>query len=134
MFNVKEQRNRDFINECRNRIKELRADGCHASIDDVVDHVLTRRAPRYYVDDSRLFSMVEKALAGKDCAPRTPLARQSFTDLMRDLREMLRKFPENSVRMNLFRLTTGAYGNPRFYISRQRAISLAKMNFDVYVA
>ena len=134
MVNITTQRNRDFLKECKKRAAVLKMEGQNATIDDIVDFVLLNPAPRYYADQSRIYPKVIKALAGMELDFSNDQAREGFDDLIRDLKAACAAYPCDSVRLNLMRLTAGMFGSPRFYIGRQRAMKLARLIFDNYVA
>ena len=134
MKSIIDQRNTDFINLCSLRLKNLRSQGRNASIEDVVDYVLMRPAPRYYTDGARLFTNVQKILAGEKLTKCSALNKELYADLVRDLQDAQRCYPDDSLRINLMRLTAGLFGRPKFYISRKQALMLAKHVFSYKVA
>ncbi|MDE6301815.1 MAG: hypothetical protein K2M19_08880 [Muribaculaceae bacterium] len=134
MKRIINQRNRDFLRKCRERITLLKADGRVSTIEDVVDYVLLHPAPRYYADNSRIYRRVISYMNGERAKHGTVCATEGFEDLMRDLAKACKRFPEDSVRINLMRLTAGLFGSPRFYISRHRALMLAHLNFSEIIA
>ena len=131
MTSITRQRNRDFLRLCQQRAETLRREGRYGSIEDIVDYVLTNPAPRYYADQARIYTKMRKALGGEAITNRNELY---FEDMLRDLREAMEKYPNDSMRLNLMRLTAGICGSPRFYIRRRTAISMASQYFDYYVA
>lgn len=123
------QRNRDFLNTCRQRLKCMRRDGRNPTLRHLVIDVLSRPAPCYYVDSYYANRVLIPAL--EDGLPDHKYScRAMFGDMLRDLAELRRRHPSRPVRDLILELCCGLAGKPRFYISVRRALEIASPHFQ----
>lgn len=134
MKTIRQQRDFAFLKLCRQRIDYLKGQGRAVNLDEVIDFVLLNPAPRYYTDFSRVYTIINKLIKGEFINITNVNTLELYKDLHRDLLAARRRYPRDSDRINLMRLTSGMFGTPRFYISRKKALDMARCAFYDYVA
>ena len=119
-------RNRDFLRLCRQTLARLRAEGQNPTIHQLIDIVLSKPAPAYYVDYYNACHVLIKALKEGDIPTGAYKSSDCWKDMYRDLLQLLKLHPTHPLRRLILNLCAGEAGNPRFYISRRSALAILK--------
>lgn len=124
LYHSTHDRNSDFIRQC---LIELKKPGAHyVTALDVIDRALKAPAPCYYADLYRAAAIMRRAMRDGELPGGRYACSQMWRDMFADFRALAARFPGEAVGELVLRLCSGESGNPRFYISRRRALELLK--------
>ena len=122
-------RNKAFLSQCRKSAAILSKKG-RPSASAIINHALAQPAPSYFVDPDRAV----KIMLGQLAAPADGgESERLWADFRRDFARARKRHPHTSPRDVALLLCVGREGNPRFYLSRRRAVEIAShvlYNFD----
>ncbi len=121
-----QSRNRDFLRLCRKILAEMRADGKNPTVSELIDIVLAKPAPAYYVDYIKACHILVQALKSGEIDKGTYKNSECWEDMFRDLLQLLKRYPSIPLRRLILSLCAGEAGSPRFYITRRRALAILK--------
>lgn len=124
MKTILSRRNKAFINQCKLSADILRFRGRKPSVEQIVSHALMQPAPEYFVNFYRAKSILKDSESSPDSSKKRASADQ-YADMAADLADLISKRPGVSRHRLILELCTGRAGNPRFYISRRRALEIA---------
>jgi len=106
----------------------MRHEGANPTLRHLVLDVLSRPAPAYYVDsyyaNRVLIPALEHGLPDHKYS-----CRELFCDMLRDLDELHRRYPQRPIRDLILDLCCGIAGKPRYYMSVRRALEIASQHF-----
>ncbi|MDO4319690.1 MAG: hypothetical protein Q4C34_03870 [Bacteroidales bacterium] len=124
-------RNREFIRRCMAYQLDEARRGRALTADMIVGHVLAGRAPVYYVDFYRAKAILSRALADNR-EPRGTYdgPRRQWADMYRDLCDMIARNPDRPLDNMIMQLCVGNAGQPRFYITRRRAMQILRQHIN----
>lgn len=119
-----QDRNADFIHDCITLLKKPGND--RLSISELIDLALASPAPCYYADYNRASAILRKALITGELPHHYRSCSKMWHDMLADLRALIQRHPRQDIGELIMRLCVGHAGNPRYYISRRRALQLIK--------
>lgn len=117
-------RNRDFINQFRKSCTILRRRGLNPSVREIVVHALSQRAPSYYVDFYRASEILKRGRPFTKAKNHRSVIERQWADMTADFERLKKKRPEASPSEIILDLCVGRAGNPRFYLSERRALTI----------
>lgn len=123
-------RNHDFLCMCRRQFRRLQAEGKTPTVERVVADVLAGRAPAYYIEYEVAYRAMVGYMKGKPMREDLPMCSRWHADMYRDLCELLREKPLVPLRELICTLLRGEEGNPRFYLSRRRAMGILRPHIN----
>lgn len=119
-------RNKDFVSCCKKVYHRLVDNGEEPTLRQVVEIVLNGPAPAYYVDYYRANSILLPAFReGRQTISGKYRCTRVWNDMLADLRHRHERYPAKPLRELILELCIGRGGNPRFYMTRRRAMAVA---------
>lgn len=125
-------RNTDFINLCLALLQEPGND--RLTVSELVDLALEKRAKCYYIDFYRASPILKHALMTGSLPFARSTSLEMWRDMLADLRHLVERYPRQNVGELILRLCMGSAGNPRYYISRRRALALIRPHVRLVAA